>query len=183
MRYHSPLDSVIGGRAGNGGQAHTEPVTGLLDVCADAPLRSWQPGEVLVQLGQVASEMYVLTSGSVGIERDGVVFSRIDAPGAIFGEMSVVLGTPATATARAASTVVCHVIENPLEFLVERPGAALAVLRLTASRLDAMTKYLVDVERQLAEEEGHLDMLGHIADSLRHHQPTARPGSARDPEG
>jgi CRP/FNR family transcriptional regulator, cyclic AMP receptor protein len=46
-----------------------------------------------------------------------------------------------------------------------------------------MTKYLVDVERQLAEEEGHLDMLGHIADSLRHHQPTARPGSARDPEG
>jgi CRP/FNR family cyclic AMP-dependent transcriptional regulator len=155
----------------------------LLALCADVPLRSWQPGEILIEFGRVVSVVYVLASGSVTVERDGVVFSRIDAPGAIFGEMSVVLGTPATATARAASTVVCHVIEDPEVFLTERPGAALAVLRLTASRLDAMTKYLVDVERQLAEEEGHLGMLGHIADSLRHHQPTARPGSARDPEG
>ena len=162
---------------------HTEPVNDLLALCADAPLQTWQPGDVLIEFGQVASQMYVLASGSVAIERDGVVFSRVSAPGAIFGEMSVVLGTPATATARAASTIVCHVIEEPEVFLTERPGAALAVLRLTASRLDAMTKYLVDVERQLAEEEGHLAMLGHIADSLRHHQPTARPGSARDPEG
>ncbi len=155
----------------------------LLTLCADAPLRTWQPGEILVEPGRVMSVIYLLTDGAVTIERDGVVFSRIDTPGAIFGEMSVVLGTPATATARAASPVACHVIEDPLVFLTEQPGAALAVLRLTASRLDAMTKYLVDVERQLAEEEGHLGMLTHIADSLRHHQPSARPGSARDPEG
>jgi CRP/FNR family cyclic AMP-dependent transcriptional regulator len=155
----------------------------LLALCADIPLRTWQPGEVLIEFGQVASEMYVLASGSVTIERDGVVFSRIGAPGAIFGEMSVVLGTPATATARAASTVDCHVIEDPEAFLTERPGAALAVLRVTASRLDGMTKYLIDVRRQLAEEEGHLGMLELIVDSLRHHQPTTRPGSARDPEG
>lgn len=155
----------------------------LLTLCADAPLQTWQPGEVVVESGRVMSVIYVLTSGAVTIERDGIVFSRIDSPGAIFGEMSVVLGTPATATARAASAVVCHVVEDPLVFLTEQPGAALAVLRLTASRLDAMTKYLVDVERQLAEEGGHLGMLRHIADSLRHHQPTTRPGSVRDPEG
>jgi len=158
-------------------------VTDLLALCADLPLRSWQPGEVLIEFGQVASHMYVLTSGSVTIERDGVVFSRIDTPGAIFGEMSVVLGCPATAAARAASTVVCHVVEDPEVFLTERRGAALAVLRVTASRLDGMTKYLVDVKRQLADEEGHLGMLGRIVDTLEHHQATARPGSARDPEG
>lgn len=127
--------------------------------------------------------MYVLASGSVTIERDGVAFSRIDTPGAIFGEMSVVLGSPATAAVRAASTVVCHVVEDPEAFLTERPGAAWAVLRVTASRLDGMTKYLVDVKRQLAEEEGHLGMLGQIVDTLAHHQATARPGSARDPDG
>jgi CRP/FNR family transcriptional regulator, cyclic AMP receptor protein len=137
----------------------------------------------LIEFGQVASEMYVLASGSVTIERDGVVISRIDTPGAIFGEMSVVLGSPATAGVRAASTVICHVIEDPEAFLTEQPGAAWAVLRMTASRLDGMTKYLVDVKRQLAEEEGHLGMLGQIVDTLVHHQATARPGSARDPDG
>lgn len=127
--------------------------------------------------------MYVLTSGAVTIERDGVVFSRVETPGAIFGEMSVVLGSPASATARAASTVCCHVVENPEVFLTERPGAALAIWRVTASRLDGMTKYLVDVKRQLSDEEGHLGMLGLIVDTLAHHQATAQPGSARDPDG
>jgi CRP/FNR family cyclic AMP-dependent transcriptional regulator len=155
----------------------------LLALCADLPLRSWQPGEVLIEFGHVASAMYVLTSGSVTIERDGTVFSRIDTPGAIFGEMSVVLGSPATATARAASTVVCHVVQEPEVFLTERPGAALAVLRATAARLDRMTKYLVDVKQQFADEEGHLGMLGLIVDTLEHHQATVRPGSARDPDG
>ncbi len=50
-------------------------------------------------------------------------------------------------------------------------------------RLDGMTKYLVDVKRQLSDEEGHLGMLGLIVDTLAHHQATAQPGSARDPDG
>lgn len=155
----------------------------LLALCADLPLRSWRPGEILIEFGQVASDMYVLTSGSVTIERDGTVFSRIETPGAVFGEMSIVLGSPATAAARAASEVVCRVVENPETFLFERPGAALAVLRATASRLDRMTKYLVDVKQQLAGEAGHLGMLGLIVDTLEHQQATVRPGSARDPNG
>jgi CRP/FNR family transcriptional regulator, cyclic AMP receptor protein len=158
-------------------------VKDLLALCADLPLRSWQPGEVLIEFGQIASDMYVLASGSVTIERDGAVFSHIETPGAIFGEMSIVLGSPATAAVRAASEVVCHVVEDPRTFLSERPAAALAVLRVTASRLDRMTKYLVDVKQQLAGEEGHLGMLGLIIDTLEHHQATVRPGSARDPDG
>ncbi len=123
-------------------------------------------------------------SGSLTVERDGVVFARIDSPGSIFGEMSAVLGKPATATVRAETDVEVRVADDPEAFLLERPGAALTVLRTTASRLDGLTQYLVDVKAQFADQTGHLGMVDQILDTLVHHQaPPARTGSARDPEG
>ena len=141
-------------------------------------------GGILIEEGSDPGRLLVLVSGAVTVERDGVPFARIDQPGAIFGEMAAVLQQPATATARAASDVVVRVARDPQAFLTERPGVALAVLRTTAGRLDRMTQYLVDVKAQFAGEEGHLGMVDSILDSLLHHQgPTARSGSARDPEG
>lgn len=158
-------------------------VTDLLGLCADLPLRSWAEGETLLDHGERPAEMYVLVAGAVVVERDGVAVARINSPGAIFGEMGVVLDQPVTATVRASSTVECRVISDPETFLVQRPGAALAILRMTAARLDGMTRYLVDVKQQLADESGHLGMVGPILDSLVHHQVAVRPGSVRDPEG
>jgi len=156
----------------------------LLDFCADLPVESTSAGEVLIEEGSPPGRMLVLVSGSLTVERDGVPIARIDTPGAVFGEMSVVLGKPATATLRADSDVRVHVIEDPMTFLVEQPGAALAVLQTTASRLDGLTQYVADVKQQLAGSEGHLGMVGEILDTLVHHQGVAaRPGSARDPEG
>lgn len=130
----------------------------------------------------MVSHIYVLSSGSVTAERDGVPFARIDTPGAVFGEMSVVLRQPASATVRASSETRCYVIDDPESFLTEQPGAALAILSMTASRLDAITRYLVDVKQQLADEGGHVSMLGQIVDTLVHHHGSVRPGSVRDPE-
>ena len=156
----------------------------LLDFCADLPVESTSAGEMLIEEGSPPGRMLVLVSGSLTVERDGVPIARIDTPGAVFGEMSVVLGKPATATLRADSDVRVHVIGDPMTFLVEQPGAALAVLQTTASRLDGLTQYVADVKQQLAGSEGHLGMVGEILDTLVHHQGVAaRPGSARDPEG
>jgi CRP/FNR family cyclic AMP-dependent transcriptional regulator len=159
-------------------------VTDLLALCEDLPTASVPAGESLIEEGGQPNRLYVLESGAVTIERDGTPFARIDAPGAIFGELSWVLGRPATATVRAAADVVVRVVEDPEAFLTERPGAALAVLRMTASRLDGLTQYLVDVKRQFSGLTGHLGMVDQILDTLVHHQaPRATPGSARDPEG
>ncbi len=158
-------------------------MTDLLVLCADLPTETVAAGEVLIGADSLPSRMYVLVSGSVTVERDGVAFARIDTPGAIFGEMSVVLSRPATATVRASSDIAVHVIENPETFLTEQPGAALAVLRTTASRLDGLTRYVVDVKHQFAGQEGHLGMVGDILDTLVHHQAApARSGSRRDPD-
>jgi len=97
---------------------------------------------------------------------DGVPFARIDTPGAVFGEMSVVLDRVATATVRAGSDVEVYAIAEPLDFLRDQPGAALAVLRLTAARLDGLTQYLVDVKSQYADRDDHLGMVDGILDAL-----------------
>jgi CRP/FNR family transcriptional regulator, cyclic AMP receptor protein len=57
------------------------------------------------------------------------------------------------------------------------------VLRMTATRLDGLTQYLVDVKEQFADAGGHLGLVAEILDTLVHHQaPPTRTGSARDPE-
>ena len=77
-----------------------------------------------------------------------------------------------------------RVVDDPIGFLSDQPGVALAVLRTTASRLDGLTHYLVDVKRQFADAGGHLGMVDQILDQLVHHQgPRSQTGSARDPEG
>jgi CRP/FNR family cyclic AMP-dependent transcriptional regulator len=159
-------------------------VDDLLALCADLPVRLLAAGELLIEEGLRPNQLFVLESGAVTIERDGTPFARIDSPGAVFGELSFVLGQPATATVRAAADVTVRVIDDPEGFLTERPGAALAVLRMTATRLDGLTQYLVDVKQQFSGLSGHLGMVDQILDTLVHHQgPRASTGSARDPEG
>jgi CRP-like cAMP-binding protein len=158
-------------------------MTDLLDFCAGLPKQSLAAGEVLIEEGVRHDGMLVLVSGSVSVERDGIPFARIDTPGAVFGEMSVVLDKVATATVRAGSDVEMYVIAEALDFLRDRPGAALAVLRMTAARLDGVTQYLVDVKRQYADRDDHFGMVDGILGALVHHQPRqTRTGSVRDPE-
>ncbi len=133
-------------------------MTDLLAFTADLPTESVRAGDVLITEGSPPGRMLVLVTGSVVIEHDGVPFARIDIPGAVFGEMSAVLDRPATATVRAVDDLVVAVVDDPLDFLSERPGAALAVLRTTASRLDGLTHYLVDVKKQFADSAGHLGL-------------------------
>ena len=159
-------------------------MTDLLALSADRPVVSIADGEVLIDEGEPPAALYVLVAGQLVIEHDGVPFARVDTPGAVFGEMSAVLDRPATATVRAAGPVELRRVDDPVAFLSERPGAALAVLRTTASRLDGLTQYLVDVKRQFADAGGHLGMVDQILDRLVHHQgPPTSTGSARDPEG
>jgi CRP-like cAMP-binding protein len=154
----------------------------LLDEARDLPTIMAPAGEVLIEEGTHVGRLLVLVSGSVQIERDGVPITRVAQPGAVFGEMSLVLRVPATATVRVLEPSELKVADDPLAFLEQHPGAALAMLEVSAHRVDAMTRYLVDVKQQFAEAEGHLAMVDQVLDVLTHQQvPQARPGSARDP--
>ena len=156
----------------------------LLRYCADLPIVAVAAGESVVQQGARATAIYILIDGEVQMERDGVAFATVTYPGAVFGEMSTVLQRVATASARVTAPSRMHVAADPLSLLAERPEVTLAILRLTAGRLDAMTHYLADVRSQYAESAGHLGLVGGVLESLLHYQaPDKRPGSLRDPLG
>ena len=156
---------------------------GLLAQCADLPTKTIDAGECLIEQGHDPGPLYVLVEGALVIERDGVAFARIDTPGAVFGEMAAVLGQQASATARVTEMSTFRVAEDPIAFLTERPGAALEVLRIAATRLDALTRYLADVKQQYADLAGHLGMVDQVLNVLvHHHSEPVRPGSAREPD-
>jgi len=154
----------------------------LLEEAVDLPELEAAVGEVLIEEGTHVGRLLVLVSGTVQVERDGVAVVRVSEPGAVFGEMSLVLEKPATATVRVVEPTVVKVADDPMGFLAIHPGAALLMLRVSAHRVDAMTRYLVDVRQQYADAEGHLGMVDTVLDVLANQQvPPARPGSARDP--
>jgi CRP/FNR family cyclic AMP-dependent transcriptional regulator len=145
-------------------------VTTLLELFADLPTEEVPAGDILIAEGSRSQRLCVLVSGTVVMERGGTTFARIDFPGALFGEMSWILDKPATATARASTDVVVHVVSDPSALFRERPEAALSVLQMTAARLDGLTQYLVDLKHEYTDSHGEMGLIDQILDSLVHHQ-------------
>src|SRR6187399_66685 len=99
----------------------------LLTLTNARPARVLKPGDLLVETGEAGGELYVLVSGSLSVERDGVEIAKISEPGALIGEMSVLLGVDHSATVRALSAVEVRVIEDAIHFLEATPLVALHV--------------------------------------------------------
>ncbi len=145
----------------------------LLDFVATHPSREFTAREIVIEQGEWTGELLILISGEVEILRDGVRVAKAAEPGVAFGEMSALLGGPATATVRALSPAVVAVIEKPREFLVAHPEASLYVAELLARRLNALNKYLIDVKRQY-EGHDHIGMVDEVLEALMH-RPRPRP--------
>jgi CRP/FNR family cyclic AMP-dependent transcriptional regulator len=154
----------------------------LLDHCTDIPLQHLPGGTVLLAEGQNTGRVYVLAQGRIEVLRGETQVTVLDEPGSLVGEMSVLLDTPHTATARTMGDVKVHAIENGEEFFSKHPDLSWLVARLLAVRLNAATTYLVDLKRQFAGRDDHLQMVGEVLETLIHQQERDfRPGSDRDP--
>jgi CRP-like cAMP-binding protein len=109
------------------------------------PERSFAPGETLFEEADEGGDLYVLLSGAVRVLKRGRQVAVIDAPGAYFGEMSVLLGVPRTATVVAADESRLLVVpkEHLTEFFGNTPHLALRIARGLAERLARTTEALV----------------------------------------
>jgi CRP/FNR family cyclic AMP-dependent transcriptional regulator len=63
----------------------------------------------------------------VEILKLGHLISTVTQPGAVFGEVSVLLEQPHMATVRAGTEIVVRVVENPQVFLETNPAIAVHV--------------------------------------------------------
>jgi CRP-like cAMP-binding protein len=137
----------------------------LLTLAAAHPTRTFAAGEILIGQGYQGGDLYILESGQLAVERDGVRIATIATPGSLIGEMSVVLGTANSATVQAEKATVVRVIRDARQYLKTDPELTFRIAWLMANRLDATSAYLVQLTKDHAgKPEGGL--LGRILTSL-----------------
>jgi CRP-like cAMP-binding protein len=146
----------------------------------DLPERQYAAGEEILSEGQCTDALFFLVSGVVGVSKNDVEIVRIDTPGAVFGEMSFLLGGPATATVRAVEPCTMKVVDNPGDFLAGHPGVTVSIAKVLAGRLDSLNLYLVDLKAQLARHSDHLGMVDDILGSIMNKHPRTIRREVRD---
>lgn len=120
----------------------------LLDLASSYPARILEPGEALIQQGGSGGDLYILESGELSVERDGVAITKIVTRNALVGEMAVLTGTAASATVRASGRATIRTIQNAREQLLRDPELTFQLASLVASRLSATTALLVELSRE-----------------------------------
>ena len=159
-----------------------EAVADMLMRSADLPEVVFAQGDVLVLEGNPSGQVWVLVEGELAVSKGGIADAAITHPGAVIGEVSVLLGLRHGATVVASSTARLRVAQDGAAFLGSDPVVLRLVAEGLARRLDLVTTYLVDLKDQYGDAPG-LSMVSGVLATLGHHgQPTAQSGSARDPD-
>lgn len=100
-------------------------------------LRVYEPGTVIIQQGEPNDNIiYILISGALAVSRDDHPVAEIKQPGVFFGELSVLLNTPRSATVKALTE--SKVVAMPYDyhvFFVKFPNIAQKLMLTLAKRL------------------------------------------------
>ena len=154
----------------------------MLELAANLPEITVQPGELLCQEGGESGSIWVLISGSLAVLKGDVEVNTINRPGAIIGEIAVLLGSGNSASVRADSICRLHYAADGAALLRSDPEITTHVATGLAERLNFLTTYLADLRHQYGDAPG-LAMVGQVLNQLATREgPLARPGSARDPD-
>lgn len=138
----------------------------LLTLTYSQPSKTLAPGEVLIKEGDPGGDLYVLESGALSVERNGVKLASISAQGALVGEMSVLLGTENTATVKAEKATTVRVVADALAYLERQPLVALRVAMLLSQRLDATSAVLVELSKSSPQKAAEQTMFSRLMSAL-----------------
>jgi CRP-like cAMP-binding protein len=154
----------------------------MLALCSHLPEACFAPGEIIIHEGGSARAIWVLVSGALQVLKGGVVVNIINQPGAVVGEISVLLNSTYGATVVATEPTVMRHAEDGQALLATDPAITSMIAVGLAERLNFVTTYLVDLKHQYGDAPG-LSMIPDVLRELAQRQATpARPGSARDPD-
>jgi CRP/FNR family transcriptional regulator, cyclic AMP receptor protein len=113
------------------------------------PLVTYQPGETVIVSGSTTGRLLILKKGNVAVVKEGTEIATVAEPGAVFGELSVLLDQPHTADVRALETSQFHVADATA-LLTQNPIALLYVATVLAHRLDGANQALVQLKRDFS---------------------------------
>ena len=119
---------------------------------ATLPLETYQAGETVLSAASTTGRLLILKEGAVAVVKEGVEIARVTEPGAVFGELSVLLDQPHTADVRALEVSQFHVADAATILRVD-PIALLYVATVLAQRLDSANRGLLELKRQVQAGE------------------------------
>ncbi len=143
----------------------------VLELCRGEETVSFKPGEVMMAEGETSGCLLVLVSGSVEVLKGETSITEVSDPGAIFGEVSILLGKPHPASVVATSATACHRIHDALDFMAANAAFTMAVAELQARRLKGMIGYVADVKAQFGDQGNHLGMVGDLLLDMAYRMP------------
>src|SRR5215510_5360179 len=89
----------------------------ILSFCQGLPEKTFGPDEVLLAEGGREGVLYILIEGRVEVLKGDFQINTVSEPGAIFGELSILLGISHTATVKTLAPSQVYVVERAGEFL------------------------------------------------------------------
>jgi CRP/FNR family cyclic AMP-dependent transcriptional regulator len=154
----------------------------MLRLASHLPEIELAAGDTLVDEGRAAGGLWVLVSGALEVRKGTVQVNTITRPGALIGEISVLLDTVYSATVRATEPTRLRHAADGQALLASDPSITRLVAVGLAERLNFVTTYLADLKHQYGDAPG-LSMVSDVLSQLAQRQaPAARPGSVRDPD-
>ena len=114
---------------------------------AALPVESFDTGASVFSEGTKTGRLLILRRGAVSIRKGGSEIARVAEPGAVFGELSALLGQPHTADVSALEPSEFHVADAAQ--LLADPAALLLVTTMLAQRVVAANDALIELNQQI----------------------------------
>ena len=155
----------------------------VLQLVEAAPERRVDDGETIIRFGESDPALFVLVTGALEVRRDGVTLARLAEPGAIVGELSLLLGTPASADVIATEPSVVRRVDDAERLFREIPEFGQHLAITLAGRLHRVTTVLGDLQEQFADRPGTLGLVPTVLSGLlSQHRRDVDLGSDREPD-
>ncbi len=143
----------------------------IIQTVSDFPVCSYEAGTVIIEEGTRTNALYILKTGKVSIFKGSIPITINATPGAVFGEISILMEVNHSATVKAVEKTELHRIQDPLSYLESHPKLILHISKILAERVFAMTTYLADLKKQYKGNNDHMEMVDEVLEALLHKQP------------
>ena len=124
------------------------PDKAFQDSLATLPLTTYKADEIVLADGSRTGRLLILKTGNVAIVKGGHEIAQVAEPGAVFGELSVLLDQPHAADVRTLEASQFHVADATT-LLTQNPIAVLYVATMLARRLNGANHALVELKHQI----------------------------------
>lgn len=118
----------------------------MKDVLKDFPLITLYAGDRLLGQGEKTNSLYFLHEGSVRIMKDGCMVGLSSDQGAVFGEMSIMLGSEHSATVECVEDSRFYHIKNPRSYLDTHPEVIWHIAEILSRRIYNLNQYFVNLK-------------------------------------